>query len=66
MGQAAVTSINKPIDVLRAYQTRAVRDVQRAHRQHRRVLLVEFMGTGKTVMATLIRAYVAFGISKKN
>ena len=57
-----MTGTQAPIDVLRAYQTRAVRDVQRAHRQRRRVLLVEFMGTGKTVTAaSIVRSWVAQG-----
>jgi|SRR5580692_3124590 DNA repair protein RadD len=54
----------KPIteDGLRSYQKRAVRDVGRAWKDHRSVLLVEFMGAGKTVEAAeIIRQHVARG-----
>jgi superfamily II DNA or RNA helicase len=47
---------------LRDYQKRAVRDVERAWKDHRSVLLVEFMGAGKTVEAAeIIRQHVARG-----
>ena len=47
---------------LRDYQKRAVRDVERAWKEHRSVLLVEFMGAGKTVEAAeIIRQHVARG-----
>lgn len=47
---------------LRGYQKRAVRDVERALARVRSVLLVEFMGAGKTVEAAeIVRRYAARG-----
>lgn len=47
---------------LRSYQRRAVRDVERTFVRSRSVLLVEFMGAGKTVEAAeIVRRFVARG-----
>lgn len=47
---------------LRGYQRRAIRDILRALATHRRVLFVEFMGAGKTVIAaSLARDWLASG-----
>lgn len=58
----SLPKISLPADTLRQYQKRALRDIGRAFERFRRVLFVEFMGTGKTVTAVaFVRSFVANG-----